>query len=62
MSALHDYAFYNCEKLASIDFPSSLRYLGVNVFKDCTSLNTVNMQQLFNVPEIVSIEDVNNIC
>lgn len=39
--AIGAYAFANCEKLSRVSLPSSLRFLGDNVFMDCPNLEKV---------------------
>ena len=47
-------AFHGCSKLATVNIPSTVTTLARNVFRDCTSLTTVNFaegNQLETIPE-----------
>ena len=39
-----DYFFFGCRKLANINFPSTLKYIGYNAFYDC-ALTSVNLPE-----------------
>lgn len=41
--AIGDYAFYNCERLVSIDLPDSVTRIGLGTFAVCKSLRSISM-------------------
>ena len=49
-------AFFNCSDLTTITIPSSIKTIGLNAFKYCTALTTIN----FNATNCVSMGDSNN--
>ena len=41
VTSIGDYAFYNCDRIKSIDIPASVMYIGQGAFAGCTSLKSV---------------------
>lgn len=39
LKSIESYAFYHCEKLATITIPSSISSIGISAFEECTSLS-----------------------
>lgn len=46
LTSIHDYAFDGCSSLTSINLPSSLTSVGSNIFRKCTSLSTVTIDEM----------------
>ena len=44
VTSIGDFAFYNCDGLASITIPSSVTSIGDYVFSDCTGLEKINVE------------------
>ncbi|EAY14975.1 leucine Rich Repeat domain protein, putative [Trichomonas vaginalis G3] len=69
--SIENYAFRNCSKLYSLDFSSAgLRYIGIESFKECIKLSSVNfiskllviMNNAFeNCIKLQSVNNLNNI-
>lgn len=49
LTGIREKAFYNCNKLKSVDLPS-VTTLGVDAFNSCTWLETVNIPKLVSIP------------
>lgn len=49
LTAIREKAFYNCNKLKSVDLPSATT-LGTDAFYSCTWLETVNIPKLVSIP------------
>ncbi|MBQ8289640.1 MAG: leucine-rich repeat domain-containing protein [Clostridia bacterium] len=45
VSAIHDYAFYGCNKIVSVYIPKEVVTVGSQAFKNCTSLETVTFEE-----------------
>lgn len=43
---INSYAFYNCEPLIMVTFPSSIKSIGENAFSGCSGLKSVNIQNV----------------
>ena len=52
ITAINQYAFYNCDKLTSITIPNSVRSIGKNAFYKCSGLTSITIPD-----SVTNIED-----
>ena len=45
LSAINDYAFYDCKNLQIVHIPSSIKKIGKSAFQYCTNLHTVKLSE-----------------
>lgn len=43
VTAINDWAFYNCFDLTNVEFPEAITYIGTSAFENCRSLTTVTI-------------------
>ena len=53
-----NYAFYECERLASVTIPNGVTYIGDNAFSSCSSLTSVEISDLANWCQIDGLGEI----
>ena len=74
ITAINDYAFYNCESLQTVTIPNSVMSVGCDAFYNCTDIDTVtyggtlaqwcaidNVGDLMKYAKVVSLSDIDDL-
>jgi hypothetical protein len=56
LTAINQYAFYNCSKLTDLDLPDTVKTIGNYAFYGCTSLNYAGRKVEIEIPDEPEIE------
>ena len=61
LKKIESYAFYDCEKLKSIDIPNSVKSIGRNSFSGCISLEKVKLSEFLKTIEESTFSSCKNL-